>query len=100
MVFGRKFNAFCDSYISMLSPYLHGRKYFLIFIKKKKEKKISITIDKPSGIIDYNRYGILSIFDIPSFNATKTLEMIQKVHGESAVHCAAVFRWYNAFPEG
>ncbi len=34
------------------------------------------------------------------FNATKTFEMIQKVYGESAVHCATVFRWYNTFSEG
>ncbi len=34
------------------------------------------------------------------FNATKTYEMIQKVHGESAVHCATVFHWYNTFSEG
>ncbi len=26
--------------------------------------------------------------------------MIQKVYGESAVHRAIVFRWYNAFSEG
>ncbi len=36
----------------------------------------------------------------PSFNATKTFEMIQKVYGESAVHRATVFRWYNSFSEG
>ncbi len=35
-----------------------------------------------------------------SFNATKTLEIIQKDYGESAVHCATVFHWYNAFSEG
>ncbi len=29
------------------------------------------------------------------FNATKIFEMIRKVYGESAVHCATVFRWYN-----
>ncbi len=34
------------------------------------------------------------------FNATKTLEMIQKVYAESAVHCAIVFHWYNTFSEG
>ncbi len=34
------------------------------------------------------------------FNTTKTFEMIQKVYGESAVHRATVFRWYNAFSEG
>ncbi len=34
------------------------------------------------------------------FNATKTFEMIQKVYGESAVHRATVFRWYNTFSEG
>ncbi len=33
------------------------------------------------------------------FNATRTFEMIQKVYGESAVHRATVFRWYNAFLE-
>ncbi len=57
MIFGRKFNAFCDSYISMLSPHLYGQMYFLIFIKKKnlrKIKKVSIIIDKSSGIIDYS----------------------------------------------
>ncbi len=26
--------------------------------------------------------------------------MIQKVYGESAVHCATVFHWYNSFSEG
>ncbi len=26
--------------------------------------------------------------------------MIQKVYGESAVHRATVFRWYNVFLEG
>ncbi len=31
------------------------------------------------------------------FNVTKTVEMIQKVYGESAVHCATVFRSYNVF---
>ncbi len=35
-----------------------------------------------------------------SFNVTKTFEMIQKVYGESAVHCATVFYWYNVFSEG
>ncbi len=34
------------------------------------------------------------------FNATKTFEMHQKVYGESAVHYATVFRWYNEFSEG
>ncbi len=34
-----------------------------------------------------------------SFNATKTFEKIRKVYGESAVHCATAFRWYNAFSE-
>ncbi len=34
------------------------------------------------------------------FNATKIFEMIQKVYGESAVYCATVFHWYNAFSEG
>ncbi len=34
------------------------------------------------------------------FNATKTYEMIQKVYGESPVHCAVVFHWYTAFSEG
>ncbi len=34
------------------------------------------------------------------FNATKTFEKIQKVCGESAVHRATVFRWYNSFSEG
>ncbi len=34
------------------------------------------------------------------FNATKTFEVIQKVYGESAVHRATVFCWYNAFSEG
>ncbi len=34
------------------------------------------------------------------FNATKTFEMIQKVYGESAEHCATVFCWYNSFSEG
>ncbi len=33
------------------------------------------------------------------FNATKTFEMIQKVYGESTVHCATVFHWYNVFLE-
>ncbi len=35
-----------------------------------------------------------------SFNATKTFEIIQKVYGESAIHCATVFCWYNVFSEG
>ncbi len=34
------------------------------------------------------------------FNATKTIEKIQKVYGKSAVHCATVFHWYNTFSEG
>ncbi len=34
------------------------------------------------------------------FNATKTFEMVRKVNGESAVHRATVFHWYNAFSEG
>ncbi len=34
-----------------------------------------------------------------SFNVTKTSEMIQKVYGEPAVHCAEVFLWYNMFSE-
>ncbi len=34
------------------------------------------------------------------FNATKTFNMIQKVYGESAVHRATMFHWYNAFSEG
>ncbi len=34
------------------------------------------------------------------FNATKTIEMIQKVYSESAVYRATVFRWYNVFSKG
>ncbi len=34
------------------------------------------------------------------FNATKTFEMIQKVYGESTVHRATVFCWYNVFLDG
>ncbi len=34
------------------------------------------------------------------FNAAKTFEMIQKVYGESAVHHATRFCWYNTFSEG
>ncbi len=30
----------------------------------------------------------------------KTFEMIQKVNGESTVHHATVFRWYNMYSEG
>ncbi len=33
------------------------------------------------------------------FNPTKTFEIIQKVYGESTVHRATVFRWYNTFLE-
>ncbi len=36
MLFGRKFNVCCGSYIGMFRPHLYGRKYFLIFIKKIK----------------------------------------------------------------
>ncbi len=61
-IFAEKFDNFCNKsdglyksvhqskkniifdHISMLSPYLHGRSYFLIFIKKKNEENI-----------DYNR---------------------------------------------
>ncbi len=34
------------------------------------------------------------------FNATKTFEMIQKVYGESAVHCAKGFVSTVCFQEG
>ncbi len=55
---------------------------FLIFIQEKK-KKISIIIDKPSGIIDYNRKGILSIFDIPSFHIHSRSRLVSDSRGES-----------------
>ncbi len=34
------------------------------------------------------------------FNTTKTFEMIQNIYGESTVHPATMFRWYNTFSEG
>ncbi len=46
------------------------------------------------------QYAALRFCRKASFNATKTFEMIQKVYGESAVHRAAVFPWYNTFSKG
>ncbi len=46
------------------------------------------------------KYAVIRFSCKAGFDATKTLEMIQKIYGESAVHRTTGFRRYNTFQKG